>query len=311
MRNFKLRRKIAIVPLICVAMAASGCSGGSRSSGDNVAETDTSEYGYQIYCTDSEVSQLTSWGYDMDEDMDKEDKLTSIMTAFMSRPHEYDKKSAVPDNLAGLTYTVQVNVANVDLDSSFNSLNSLEQLFFKVGLVMTVTQIEGIDYVYLTVDGQPLTDEDGVNIRYFTRNSFIMYGDDNLPAESDLYIKLYYANDAGDKLIPKDESYSYDRSVSVEQYVLERLCINGIDNGAVNKAYTKDGICYVDFNEKINAKDYVGINSDVLLYAVVNSLTELKDVTGVKITIDGRDDVLFRGEIPLNDIFRMNLDIIE
>ncbi|MBQ9701132.1 MAG: GerMN domain-containing protein, partial [Lachnospiraceae bacterium] len=79
----------------------------------------------------------------------------------------------------------------------------------------------------------------------------------------------------------------------------------------VNNAYTKNGICYVDFNEKINDKGFVGVKADTMLYAVVNSLSELNNVTGVKISINGKDDVLFRGEIGIEGIFHMNLDIIE
>ena len=148
-----------------------------------------------------------------------------------------------------------------------------------------------------------------------------MYDNTTAAVTSDFYVRLYYANDAGNKLVARDETYTYDRSMSPEMFVLELLRINGMNyddinitipkESVVNNAYTKNGICYVDFSKKINNKGFVGLKSDIMLYAVVNSLMELKNVTGVKISIDGRDDVLFRNEIELNQIFHTNLDIIE
>lgn len=296
--------------LIVIMIAITSCIIVACHKSDNVVEdknTTESQGNYKIYCTDAEGSSLVSWEYKLEGDLQKEEKLSAIMEAFKSEPSEKGKKTAVPEGLSDITFEVQRRVANINLDKSYNNLNSLEKLFFKAALVLTVTQIDRIDYVYITVNGQPLVDEDGVDIRYFTQNSFVMYDDSIQANESDLYLTLYYVNDTGDKLVARDETYQYDRSMSPELYVLECLQLNDV----VLNAYTKNGICYVDLNEKINDKGFVGMNSEIVLYAMVNSLMELKDVTGVKLSICGRDDVLFGGEISLEGIFTMNLDIIE
>ena len=301
MKKHNFIQNVWTISLIFVLMLATGCSNYKEQPG----KTDDTEYGYKIYCIDKEVSKLVSWGMDIDENAKDEDKLRDILNAFMSAPEDESKKSAMPEGLASLTYTLQMNVANVNLDSSYNALNSLEKLFFKAGLVLTITQIENIDYVYITVNGQPLMDEDGVPVRYLTKDSFILYEDGKLQAESDMYLKLYYINSTGDKLVAKDEVYTYDRSISPELYVLK--CLN-VD---VNSAYTKNGICYVDLSSEMNGNDYVEGTPQAVLYSVVNSLTQLKGISGVKVTIEGRDDILFRGSISIENILSMNLDIME
>lgn len=316
MKNDK--KKVLILMLILMA-SFSGCT----KKEVNNDECDN-EYDYHIYCTDATNTYLDTWGYDMPGEVSDKDLITivdDIMSVYESNPTDDSKKSAIPAKLNQIDYYVESNVLNVKLDESFNTLYSLEKLFFKASLVLTFTQIEGIDYVYITVNGQPLTDENGVNIRYLTRESFITYDDGLRTEASEFYGCIYFANDSGDKLVETNDVYSYDRSVSPEMFVLELLQAG--DNGnmsasptlpkesVVNNAYTKNGICYVDFNEKINDKGFVGIKADTMLYAVVNSLSELNNVTGVKISINGKDDVLFRGEIGIEGIFHMNLDIIE
>ena len=71
----------------------------------------------------------------------------------------------------------------------------------------------------------------------------------------------------------------------------------------------RNGTCYVNFDSSfvdsaLNVSDYVPV------YSVVNSLTELPNISRVVITVDGVSSMKFR-DISLEDPFERNLDYVE
>lgn len=73
---------------------------------------------------------------------------------------------------------------------------------------------------------------------------------------------------------------------------------------------TKDGICYVDFNEKFMDK-MEGIKDEVVIYSVVNSLVELSTINKVQFTINGEIKKNYREGISFDGLFERNLDLVE
>ena len=77
----------------------------------------------------------------------------------------------------------------------------------------------------------------------------------------------------------------------------------------LNKVTIRDGICYVDFNEKFLEKQE-GITPEVTVYAVVNSLTELSNVYKVQFLINGATKKNY-GSLDFSQTFERNLEIVE
>jgi len=83
-----------------------------------------------------------------------------------------------------------------------------------------------------------------------------------------------------------------------------------IPKGTVlNKVTTRDGVCFVDFNEKFMEKR-AGITAEVAIYSVVNSLTELSNVYKVQFLINGETKKTYQN-LDFSQPFERNLEIVE
>ena len=120
------------------------------------------------------------------------------------------------------------------------------------------------------------------------------------------HLKLYFANEKKDLLVPETREVIHNVNTSLERLVVEQL-IAGSQTGAspvlpkdtriLNVSLT-DNICYVNLdstflNGEVEAADYIPV------YALVNSLTELQTVNKVQITVNGSANVAYRNVISL------------
>lgn len=318
-----MRRRLIAVLLAAASLSQlllAGCSGDQSPDKLTEEKNGKTEYDYQIYCVNEERTALKSWGYDMSSDDLPLDKVVDeVFAAFESQPENGEYYSARPEKIKKIAYILDDNVLKVNCDKYYDKLDSLSQLFFKAALVMTLTQIEGVEYIYITVKGQPLKDSSGNPVGYLSRDSFLTHEELAGAIGTTIYTTVYYPNEAGNGLIAENVYYIYYEQQSPAMYILDLLRERAGKSGntvipedtAVKNIYVKAGICYIDFDEKFNASAFKDVEEEVLLYALVNSLCEIFEVTGVQITINGRSDVMFRDEISLNQIFRMNLNLVE
>ena len=73
---------------------------------------------------------------------------------------------------------------------------------------------------------------------------------------------------------------------------------------------TKDGICYVNFDEGFLGQGY-NVLEEIPIYSIVNSLTEIPGINKVQILINGETNRVFQESIRFETIFERNLDLIE
>ncbi len=112
-------------------------------------------------------------------------------------------------------------------------------------------------------------------------------------------------------------SLEYDGNISLEELVIEEL-IKGPTDGTLQstipqdttllKISEQDGVCYVDFSENFLGR-IEGINDDVVIYSVVNSLTEIANINKVQITVDGKYIKKYGNSILLDKPLEKNLNI--
>lgn len=82
--------------------------------------------------------------------------------------------------------------------------------------------------------------------------------------------------------------------------------------GVISSRVDANGIMTVDFTEELVTGFWGGGRSEQLtVYSIVNTLTEIEGINGVKISIAGRTDVSIGGHISLESDFRRNEAILE
>ena len=179
------------------------------------------------------------------------------------------------------------------------------EILCRAALAKTFTQVAGIDYISINCDGQPLLDQQGNPVGAFSASDFVESISDVNSFER-VELKLYFANEKKDLLVPETREVIHNVNTSLERLVVEQL-IAGSQTGAspvlpkdtriLNVSLT-DNICYVNLdstclNGEVEAADYIPV------YALVNSLTELQTVNKVQITVNGSANVAYRNVISL------------
>ena len=77
------------------------------------------------------------------------------------------------------------------------------------------------------------------------------------------------------------------------------------DGTKINSIETKKGVVYIDFSEEFVKVGQMGAEEEnKIINSIVNTLTELTEVNGVKILINGEENKAFEdGALNFNDVF--------
>ncbi|QNO13680.1 GerMN domain-containing protein [Alkalicella caledoniensis] len=105
-----------------------------------------------------------------------EDLLKVAVTEFLKGPNKSTISSLVPSNVDVIQATVENNVAIINLTENFIEYSSNNEKGIINSLVLTVTEIEGVDQVQLLVDSSPVVLPEGTDLgNLFTRPVFVKF----------------------------------------------------------------------------------------------------------------------------------------
>lgn len=128
-------------------------------------------------------------------------------------------------------------------------------------------------------------------------------------------ITLYFKNKETGKLAPEARMIDSKVLLNDPYGELVKLLIEGPKNESlervipegtsVNSIEIKKGIVYIDFSEEFTKTGDMGAEEESkIIYSIVNTLSELTEVTGVKILINGEENNCFEsGQLNFNEIF--------
>ena len=209
----------------------------------------------------------------------------------------------------------------LDMSVEYKKLSPSSEVLVRAAIVRTMTQLEGISYVSVTVGGEALTDSLGNVVGPMTADLFIDNAGNEINAYEKTRLLLYFTNESGERLIGvQTKPVVYSSNISMEKLVVERL-IAGPDAEneelypVINPATkvlgvtVKDGTCYVNLDNGFLTQTY-NVSAEVQIYSIVNSLVELSNINKVQIAVNGNTDMIFREKISLSNVFDRNLDLV-
>ena len=267
---------------------------------------------YQVYQVSSSETKVEVHEHEM-EAFTQEDMLNELITCLSTTPEKLEYKAPFAMGFQLLDMEVQDGKVMLDVSGAYYDLPDMTEVLVRAAIVRTLTQLDNVRYVGITVEGQQLFDSAGEVVGWMSADRFI----DNDGSEINTYelakVKLYFANETGDKLIAANREKHYSTNTSLERFVVAELIsgpsgqIEGLypsvnpQTGIIN-VMTKDGICYVNLDE--NFLTVVNnVSTNISIYAIVNSLVELNNVNKVQILINGEIPAIF----PMST-FERNLD---
>ncbi len=284
----------------------------SKDNGNN-QEDSLDESQYKIYYLDATQTSIVSDDYKPKSEEVKE-LIEELMDALSINPQSSSMKKAKPDAVVMQGYRLAENGRlTLDFSSEYNDLSGIMEVLCRATIVKTLTQIEGVDYIEFTVSGQPLMDSKGKPIGLMENSNFI----NNTHAEN-VFVTVYFSNEDGTALLPSNLRITYDGNISIVELIVNRLILGPVeesmtgtipDKAILNSITTKEGICYIDFNEEfLNYNP--NIMPEVVIYSVVNSLVELSYVNKVQFTINGSIIEDYNGT-PFSGAFERKLELID
>lgn len=227
--------------------------------------------------------------------------------------------SAKPQSVMINDYTLYDNTLNIDFDPGYLNMSSATEVLCRSAIVLTLTQLDGIEFVTFTVDNQPVVLKGNTTIGSMKSEDFVDDGGSNINSYQNISTIIYFGNEKGDKLVPVECTGVYEKDTSLEMMIIERLIKGPTDskysrtvpsNIKLLNVMTKDGVCYVNFdNEFLESR--VSCSVDMEIYSIVNSLAELSHINKVQISVNGNTDVKLFDAISLEYPFTRNLDLVK
>lgn len=280
---------------------------------DNNSELNTS---INIYYLNNSKNKIVSESY-QPVAKTKEGLARELLSAMNKDPKDISFVKALPDNLVikELIF-MKDDRLTVDLNSSYSELEPISEVLCRASIVKTLSQIDQLKYIEITVNGQPIKDSYDKLIGTMTKEDFI----DSTSMETNYKTTLYYANEDGTALLSYNTNLNYIGSNTIEEMVVQAL-INGPkaegyyptipENTEIISVITKDGVTYVNLNESFLEKT-LNVGDAITIYSIVNSLVvEIPHINKVQFLIDGEIRKLYRENIDFDDLFERNLSLIE
>lgn len=304
-----MKKWIRTAVICSIFIMLSGCSRNEKMEGT----------AYQVYYVNNTETSIFSNEYRTNS-TDTEAVLAELLEQLKAMPEKLEYKPPLGGNFELLDYTLSEGQLTLNFDGHYMEQEVTTEILVRAAIVRTVTQIKGIDYVSVTVNGAPLTDNTGNIVGIMSADMFIDNAGNEINTYEKVKLRLYLANETGDALKQVNRTVVYNSNISMEKLVIEQLILGPKENEAafavmdpntkIVSVSVKDGVCYVNldatFLTPVNQ-----VTAEVMIYSIANSLVELSNVNKVQISIDGATDVLLKETISLDTIFERNLDLVK
>lgn len=279
-----MRKRILACTLcmVCIVTLFSGCKSSDEKTGMNV------------YYMDALGNGLVAEKHELKSES-KEKCVEEAIQLLSSAPNVNEARRTIPEDVEVLDVVFDKSTVTLNFNRNYMDLTGYTEVLVRAAVVKTLLQIKGVDSVAFYVADEPLLGKNGVIVGAMTSDTFIDdYGEetDSLTATT---FTLYYSSADGKSLVKREMNFYCNNNIAKERLIIESLMkdSDSMDIKSVIPSGTKllnatvnDGVCYVNFDSGFLKVD-TSISSDVVLYAIVNSLTELDTVNKVQILVNG------------------------
>lgn len=227
------------------------------------------------------------WSYEGEE------TVPALMTALLDGPPvESGLVRAVPVGTQLLDWSVAGRVAHVELSDSYADLTGLDLTLADYSIVLTLTQIDGVDGVRIVVNGATAAFRDR---QVLYAGDVIFSGAEEEPVE--VYAALYFLREDTGNLGFELREFRLTEDEPPAQAVLEALAAGPQEDGlsallpegtAVRSALVDSGLCHADFSaELLSVIPDDPERQELVLSSIVESLCSLEQVEQVQLLVEG------------------------
>ena len=252
------------------------------------------EGSYQLFYLNIDGTRLET-AYCEPEGDNPVDIAKDLLSRLKEDPEQSDLRKTIPDSVEIGDVLFTGYSLSIDFGAGLYSMGAADEVLLRAAVVKTLVQIKGVSYVNFMVEGEIYRDKNGNMIGSMNADSFVENPGEQINSSIETTLTLYFANEDGTKLVPEKRNVHYSSNISLEKLVIEKLVggpktaglLPTIPTGTKLITLTvMDGVCYVNLDETFRNQNEE-ISEQVVLYSIVDSLTELDSVDKVQISING------------------------
>lgn len=278
----------------------------------------SSKYNATLYFYNETSTALTSEtreikyrdGYDLAE---------NVINELMSGPSDGKNVRIIEKNTKLLSIDgIETGSVTVNFSREFLTGDNTKDILAVYAVVKSLCTIGGIDEVKVVIEGKDISTSSG-SIIGFLGNSDINLSTDIYTSEM-REVVLYFPKKGENKLIKETRSIRVTDQQPLAQYIIHEL-IKGPVNETLSTALssdtvllsveTSDNICFVNFKSSFLDKNSGSAEKEkMVIYSIVDSLTELDSINRVQFLMDGKKIDNF-GNINIGSMFGRDESMIE
>lgn len=303
-----MKKKIMCFLLVfMLLLSVAGCGDENRKAGE-----------YQIYYLNREITKIVPEEYDS-TGVTGEKLAWELIEQLKAVPDSSKLRQTIPSNVIVKEIKSSGSYLTIDFSENYKAMSVTEEVLIRAAIVRTLLQISEYSLVAFTVNAEPLRTADGTLVGNMTLDNFVENPGAQINASVQSTIKLYFSSEDGTGLVEETRVVTHSSSVSMEKLIMEQL-IDGPSKSkarATIPAATKivnvsvaNGVCYVSLDNTFQNQDQE-VKEEIVLYSIVNSLTELPGVTKVQLSINGDTKGFCRYTYELSKMYEKNLSLLE
>lgn len=301
--------RLLLACLLAMLAAASGCGKRERP-----------EDGLSIFYLNKENTKIVARPYELESDeKDASAVIEELLAQLAADSGDVEFQKPVPGDVKVLDCVLEENLLTLYFSGEYGSMEKIREALARAAIVRTMTQAPGVECLAFYVGDAPLADAKGVPVGVMTNDSFVENPGEQINSIETAELTLYFANKEGERLVSETRTVHYSSNISMEKLVMEHL-LEGPRGQAGQAAIPEgtklmnvsvlDGACYVSLDESFRKQNY-NIDEAVVIYSIVNSLSELPTINKVQISVNGDTGSAYREKFLLDTLYERNLDYVE
>jgi germination protein M len=181
----------------------------------------------------------------------------SVLAEFQAGPKSVSLSKTLPNDvtITEVVLPAATTVAEVEFSENYKDMPVNEEIFCRLSLVWTLTELDFIDQVRIYVGDAELLGDNGEPMGLLSRDNVSISQDIPPDTVSTETYKIYFSDDQGLRLAPEERMIEVGSSQTAEKYIVEQIILGPSAPGLVstvpketkiNDVRTEEGICYVD-----------------------------------------------------------------
>lgn len=279
-------KKIVCVIMFFCMLITTGCSGNIYSN--------TKKIEIKLYYSNLDNSNI-NWITRPIEYMNTHEKYINTLKALFNGPYSSDANRSINVKTQILSVKVRDKILTVDLSKDFiNETDDLTKIISTMTITNTILQFKEIMGVRINIEGKEHISPDG--------KPYGLLKEYELDKSKKITTTIYLPDINSKKLVKIKKviilSHGEIMGEKILNFMIKEKSLNILKSTTIKKYKEDKGILNIDFsNDFYKVNTLSDENKKMVIYSIVNTLTELENISNINIYVEGKKyDFLIKDE---------------